>query len=121
MTGNRNNEDRQNTTNARAEGHGYSCPTWCRYPGACSGEHVGKAWGTTATGGLPPDVDGPEAPRHDTVVVCAQWPEIEDLPPGVAVFGVHADRDFQVDLTLREAGVLLAGLTAALATAKAAG
>lgn len=107
--------------NAQDQHAATRCPSWCRYPGACGGEHVGKAWGTTATGGMPPPVDGPEAPRHDTVVVSAQWPEIEDLPPGVAVFGVHSDRDFQVDLTLREAGILLAGLTAALATAKAAG
>lgn len=94
------------------------CPSWCVDTGVCRGDHVGKAYGTTATGGLPPYVDGPEAPQHNTAVVRAQYAESDDLPPGVALFGNYRDRDFQVDLTLKEAGILLAGLTAAIDTAK---
>lgn len=108
MIDNRNNESRS-----------FHCPSWCIDQGTCRGDHSAEAFGTTATGGLPPHVDSPEAPRHNIVVVRAQWPEVEGLPPGVALFGVHHDRDFQVDLTVREAGVLLAGLTAAIATADA--
>lgn len=94
------------------------CPSWCVDTGSCRGDHIGKAFGTTATGGLPPYVDGPEAPRHNIVIVRAQYAASDDLPPGVALFGVNRDQDFQVDLTLREAGILLAGLQDAIDAAK---
>ena len=99
----------------------YSSPSWCDYPGKCRGEHGGTAHGTVATGGLPPKVDGPEAPSHNTAVVRAQYPEAVDLPPGVALFGSWAggtDADWQVELTVKEARVLLEGLTAAIAEAE---
>ena len=78
------------------------------------GEHGGKAWGTVATGGLPPLVDTPEAPPYKTAVVRAQHDEAHGLAPGVALFGCDGgvDADYQVDLTLKEARVLLEGLTA---------
>jgi hypothetical protein len=61
------------------------CPSWCIYPGECRGDHVGKEWGTVATGELPPYVGGPEAPTYNTAVVRAQHPESDDLAPGVAL------------------------------------
>ena len=81
-----------------------TCPSWCEDAGDCRGEHHGKTWGTVASGGLPPIVDSPEAPFHNTACVAAQHDELDGLPPGVTLFGCWAGgQDWQVDLTIAEA------------------
>ena len=81
---------------------------------------MGTGQGTVASGGLPPVMNDPDAPPYDTAVVRAHYPEASDLLRGVALFGSWVGRDWQVNLTVKEARILRDGLTEAIAEAESA-
>ncbi len=108
----------QTSDNQHPDRRHAACPSWCVDQGPCRGDHHGKVWGTVAAGGLPPVVDSIEAPTYDTVCVRPQYPESDDLPRGVALFGAWGGAEWQVDLTVTEARALAQALVAAADTAE---
>ena len=95
-----------------------TCPTWCIYPGKCGREHMGKEWGTVDNRRTSPCCRRPEGsqPRHSG----RQGSVRRGGRPAARRRAVRPwhDRDWQVDLTLKEARLLLDGLRAAIAEAE---